>query len=67
MAWQSGPGFEQYGAQPGMPPEMMQRPPAQAGGVGPNNPLNDVFYGASSGILGTYLGNSRDYVQSNVS
>jgi hypothetical protein len=33
----------------------------------PNNPLNDVFYGAGSGILGTYLGNSRDYVQSNVS
>jgi hypothetical protein len=29
--------------------------------------LNDVFYGAGSGILGTYLGNSRDYVQSNVS
>lgn len=26
-----------------------------------------MFYGASSGLLGTYLGNSRDYVQSNVS
>lgn len=69
MAWvpQQGPGFEQYG-QPGMPPEMMQRQQQQqAPLVGPNNPLNDVFYGASSGILGTYLGNSRDYVQSNVS
>lgn len=65
MAWQSGPGFEQYGAQSGVPPEM-QRPPPQAP-VGPNNPLNDVFYGASSGLLGTYLGNSKDYVQSNVS
>lgn len=62
MAWQPGPGFEQYGAQQGMPPEMQRQAP-----VGPNNPLNDVFYGASSGILGTYLGNSRDYVQSNVS
>lgn len=69
MAWvpQQGPGFEQYG-QPGMRPEMMQRQQQQqAPPVGPNNPLNDVFYGASSGLIGTYLGNSRDYVQSNVS
>jgi hypothetical protein len=58
MAWQPGPGFDQHGAQPGMQPGMPQAP---------NNPLNDVFYGAGSGILGTYLGNSRDYVQSNVS
>lgn len=42
----------------------------QTGGVpaaaGVNNPFNDVLYGASSGILGTYLGNSKEYVQSNV-
>lgn len=73
MAWQPGPGFDPYGAQPGMQPVMQpgmqpgaQRPMPQAP-VGPNNPLNDVFYGAGSGILGTYLGNSKDYVQSNVS
>ncbi|XP_024362517.1 uncharacterized protein [Physcomitrium patens] len=73
MAWQPGPGFDPYGAQPGMQPVMQpgmqpgaQRSMPQAP-VGPNNPLNDVFYGAGSGILGTYLGNSKDYVQSNVS
>jgi len=61
MAWQPGPGFDQYGAQPGMQPGMPQAP------MGPSNPLNDVFYGAGPGLLGTYLGNSKDYVQSNVS
>jgi hypothetical protein len=46
----------------------MQLP--QTGGAaaapGVSNPFNDVLYGASSGILGTYLGNSKEYVQSNV-
>jgi hypothetical protein len=46
----------------------MQLP--QTGGTaaapGVSNPFNDVLYGASSGILGTYLGNSKEYVQSNV-
>lgn len=65
MAWQPGSGFDPYGAQPGMQ-QGMQQPGMQAP-VGPNNPLNDVFYGAGSGLLGTYLGNSKDYVQSNVS
>lgn len=66
MAWQQqGPGFDQYGAQPGMQAGMQPGMPQAP--VGPNNPLNDVFYGAGSGLLGTYLGNSKDYVQSNVS
>lgn len=59
-----GPGgssYDQYAAQPGM-----QRPPQQPS-MGMNNPLNDVLYGASSGFLGAYLGNSKEYVQSNVS
>ena len=64
-SWQPGSGFDHYGAQAGMQPGMQQGMPQAP--VGPNNPLNDVFSGAGSGILGTYLGNSRDYVQSNVS
>lgn len=48
----------------------MARPP-QGPPPGPprmmSNPLNEAFYGASSGLLGTYLGNSKEYVQSNVS
>jgi len=65
MAWQPGPGFDPYGAQPQMQPGIQPGMPQAP--VGPNNPLNDVFYGAGSGLLGTYLGNSKDYVQSNVS
>lgn len=65
MAWQPGPGFEQYSAQPGMHPGMQGSSPQVP--TGPNNPLNDVFYGAAPGLLGAYLGNSKDYVQSNVS
>ncbi|KAH8975414.1 hypothetical protein BDL97_01G156300 [Sphagnum fallax] len=65
MAWQQVPPQGPGGG--GYDPRFGQ----QTGGVpaagGANNPFNDVLYGASSGILGTYLGNSKEYVQSNVS
>jgi hypothetical protein len=66
MAWQQVPPQGPGGVGGGYDPRFGQ----QTGGIPPaagvNNPFNDVLYGASSGILGTYLGNSKEYVQSNV-
>jgi hypothetical protein len=74
MAWQQqvppqGPGVgggydPRFGPQHGM---QLPQTGGTAAAPGVSNPFNDVLYGASSGILGTYLGNSKEYVQSNVS
>ncbi|CAK9225629.1 unnamed protein product [Sphagnum troendelagicum] len=72
MAWQQqvppqGPGVgydPRFGPQHGM---QLPQTGGAAAAPGVSNPFNDVLYGASSGILGTYLGNSKEYVQSNVS
>jgi hypothetical protein len=73
MAWQQqvppqGPGVgggydPRFGRQHGM---QLPQTGGTAAAPGVSNPFNDVLYGASSGILGTYLGNSKEYVQSNV-